>query len=335
MSTSAASGRAVGIELCSNLIRGVLLGNSGASIAHAAEVALNAHDDDRSVLDALIRLRADLGAAPAPARLATFPAGSWMRRIDVTGKTGPELNSLRSEIDRRHGAASTLLLDAGPRRWLCVLHWPDAGIRRIEALAERAGFIDVAVEPSPVALARVLGPAWTLAQRFAAAGEAAAAVLDHGIPVAAVSIDATGRSHPTLLLADTTFSVGFFDGVVAADANAELIDKIRARSEDASSDGDLDRAVELVVDGEQVPQFPPHDLRAPERQCVAIGAAVGAAGLVGRIRPVDIITDAAATTAAHLRPWVVERVTTVAPVVSSGPSTARRTLARVLPRRRR
>ena len=335
MSMSSASGRAVGIELCSNLVRGVLLGNTGADIAHASEVALNAHDDDRSVLDALIRLRADLGAAPVPARLATFPAGSWMRRVDVTSKTGPELNLLRSDIDRRHGAASTLLLDDGARRWLCILHWPDAGIRRIEALAERAGFIDVAVEPSPVALARVLDSGWTVAQRFAAADEAAATVLHDGLAVAAVSIDATGRPHPSLLLGRTSFSVELFDDVTAADANAELIDRIRERAASAAAKAETEPSVELVVEGRPVPQFPPHDLRAPERQCVAIGAAVGAAGLVGRIRPVDIITDAAATTAAHQRPWVVERVTTVAPVVNSGPSAARRTLARVLPRRRR
>ena len=335
MSNSAASGRAVGIELCSNLVRGVLLGNTGADIAHATEVALNAHDDDRSVLDALIRLRADLGAAPVPARLATFPAGSWMRRVDVTGKTGPELNVLRSEIDRRHGAASTLLLDDGARRWLCILHWPDAGIRRIEALAERAGFVDVAVEPSPVALARVLDSGCTIAQRFAAAGEATATVLHAGMTVAAVSVDATGRPHPSLLLGRTSYSVDLFDDVTAADANAELIDSIRDRAGVAFSKDGADQSLELKVEGRPVPQFPPHDLRSPERQCVAIGAAVGAAGLAGRIRPVDIITDAAATTAAHRRPWVVERVTTVAPRVSAGPGAARRTLARMLPRRRR
>ena len=335
MTKGTASGRAVGIEMCSNLVRGVLLGNSGADIAHASEVALNAHDDDRSVLDALIRLRADLGAAPVPARLATFPAGSWMRRVDVTGKSGPELNVLRSEIDRRHGAASTMLLDDGARRWLCILHWPDAGIRRIEALAERAGFVDVAVEPSPIALARVLVAGCTIAQRFAAAGEAAATVLHAGMTVAAVSIDATGRPHPSLLLGRTPFSVDLFDEITAADANAELIDNIRERAADAAARAETEPSVELVVDGQRVPQFPPHDLRAPERQCVAIGAAVGAAGLAGLIRPVDIITDAAVTTAAHQRPWVVERVTTVAPVISSGPGAARRTLARVLPRRRR
>jgi hypothetical protein len=335
MRDTADIGRSVGIELCSNLIRGVLLGNAGADIVRATEVALTAHDDDRSVLDALTRVRADLGTDTLPARLATFPAGSWMRRVDVTGQTGPELNGLRSEIDRRHRAASTLLVDDGPRRWLHVLHWPDVGIRRIETLAERAGFVDVAVEPSPVALARVLGDMTTLAERYATGGESSATVLQRGIPVAAVSIDGTGRTHPMLILGTGSFSAGLFDDIVVADALTELIDTVRERSRASTGDAHGDSGVDLIVDGGTVAHFPPHDLRAPERQCVAVGAAVGAAGLVGRIRPVDIITDAAATTPVDHRPWVVERLATVVPTVSTGPGVVRRTLAKLLPRRRR
>lgn len=328
-------GRSVGIELCSDLVRGVLLGVAGADIVQASEAALTAHHDDRSVLDALLRVRADLGADTLPARLATFPSGSWMRRVDVTGRTGPELNGLRAEIDRRYGAASTLLVDDGPRRWLHVLHWPDAGIRRIEALAEQAGFVDVTVEPSPVALSRVLADEVTFAERVAAPGESSATVLQHGIPVAAVSIDGTGRTHPMLTVGSDEFSAELFEGVVAADALSELIDAIRRRSAESDRDETIESGVSLTVDGGRMPMFPPHDLRAPERQCVAVGAAVGAAGLVGRIRPVDIITDAAATTPVAHRPWVVERVATVTPTVSSGPGIARRTVSKMLPRRRR
>lgn len=322
-------GRSVGIELCSDLVRGVLLGPTGAEITRATEVALTAHDDDRAVLDALTRVRAELGADTLPARLATFPAGSWMRRVDVTGKTGPELNVLRFDIDRRHRAASTLLVDDGPRRWLDVLHWPDAGIRRIEALAERAGLVDVAVEPSPVALARVLDPAITIADRYAATGESSSTVLHHGVPVAAVSIDGTGHTHPMLVVGRGDYAVEMFDDIVTADALTELIDDVRDRSGGAAS-GEL----VLIVDGTDLAQFPPHDLRASERQCVALGAAVGAAGLAGAIRPVDIITDAAATTPVDHRPWVVERLGNVAPASNAAPGVARRTVAKLLPRRR-
>jgi len=333
---STASGRSIGIELSSNVVRGVLLGHTGATVAHAAEVALQAHDDDRSVLDALTRLRAGLGTAPVPARLATFPSGSWTRRIDVTGRTGPELNTLRVDIDRLHGAASTLLIDDGPRRWLQVLHWRDAGIRRIELLAEQAGFIDVAVEPSPVALARIIGPQSTVTQRFATADEAFATVFHAGMPISAISIDATGQPHPTLDIVREQFSVELFDNITDADAIADLVDGIRLRGAgDDTSQRRVDNEEDnLFVEGIPVAQFPPHDLRSAERQCVAIGAAVGAAGLSGRVRPIDMITDAPITTAVDRRPWVVERVTGVEAPPSPGPSGARRALARLASRRR-
>jgi len=331
---SAASGRAVGIALCSNLLRGVLLDQADPTVTHAAEVALQT-DDDRSLLDALTRLRAALGAAAVPARLATFPTGSWMRRVDVTGRSGPELNNLRVEIDRRHGASSTLLVDDGARRWLHILHWPDARTRRVESLAERAGFVDVAVEPSPIALARVIDRGATVTQRVATAAEATVTVVHAGMPVSAVSIDATGRPHPTLDISHTSFSVELFDDVTDADAIADLIDGVRQRSAGSSSTRQhADAGVGLVIDGVAVPQFPPHDLRAPERQCVAIGAAVGAAGLRGRVRPIDMITDAADTKDVHRRPWVIERVIEDEAPPNPGPSGARRALLRLSPRRR-
>ncbi len=326
-------GRSVGMELCSNLIRGVLLGDEDAEIARAAEVSVTSFDDDRSVLDAMIRLRADLGVEHVPARLATFPAGSWLRRIDVTGKTGPELNALRGEIDDRYRAGSTMLVDDGPRRWLLIIHWPDAGVRRIEALTEQAGFIDVAVEPSPVALARVLPPSLTVAERFAAPGEATALVVHDNVPIAAVSIDGTGVPSPTLAAAAALYSIAIFDDATAADSLAELIENVRRSTPLTPPDSDDHWAVR--VDGSDVAAFPPHDLRSPERQCVALGAAVAAAGLDGTIRPVDIITDAAAAEPLQHRPWVIERASTVAPEVSSGPGPTRRRLARLIPRLKR
>lgn len=322
----------VGIELCSNLLRGVTLDPGGNGVRHAAEVALTAHGNDQMLLDAMIRLRADLGADMLPARLATFPSGSWMRRIDVTGRTGPELNALRTDIDRRFRAASTLLVDDGPRRWFQVIHWPDAGIRRIEIIAERAGFVEVAVEPSPVALGRSLDRSISIATRYANVDEAFATGLSHGIPVAAVSLDATGHLHPDLQLSQSDFSPELFDELVRGDAVAEQIDILRTRSTACDPDSDDGH---LRIDGDLIAHFPPHDLRSTARQCVAIGAAIGATGLAGRIRPVDIITDAPAQTPLHRRPWVVEQIPTVEPAASAGPNAARRTFAKVLPRRRR
>jgi hypothetical protein len=254
-----------------------------------------------------------------------------MRRIDVTDKTGPELNAIRADIDRRHNTASTMLVDDGPRRWMHVVHWPIGRIRRLEELAERAGLIDVTVEPSPAALVRCLATSITYVERSAAAGEAFVAALDGGVPVAAVTMPAVGRAHPELTAGQHGFSVPLFDGLIDPEALGEQIEIVGRTQTGRSADRE---AARLFIDGNDYPPFPPHDLRAPERQCVAIGAAVGAAGLAGRLRPVDIIADDAHAIPAERRPWVIERVASVSPRPSATrPGAARRALGRLKSRR--
>ena len=64
------------------------------------------------------------------------------------------------------------------------------------------------------------------------------------------------------------------------------------------------------------PPFPAHDLRAPQRQAVALGAAAGAAGLAGRLRPVDVLAPTGAQRAPDTRrPWAIERVVELPPRV--------------------
>ncbi|MEM9516994.1 MAG: hypothetical protein AAGA42_19255, partial [Actinomycetota bacterium] len=86
--------------------------------------------------------------------------------------------------------------------------------------------------------------------------------------------------------------------------------------------------VVLRVGDGAYPDYPDADLRSARRQCVALGAAIGAAGLRGPLRPVDTVDDAQQGDAAGQlrRPWAVERVP-----VSTDPTTGE-----VLrPRRRR
>ena len=55
-------GDGVGIEFTSRLVRGVRLrADQEGRVAAAAEVAIRATDDDQAVVDALVRLRAELG----------------------------------------------------------------------------------------------------------------------------------------------------------------------------------------------------------------------------------------------------------------------------------
>lgn len=79
------------------------------------------------------------------------------------------------------------------------------------------------------------------------------------------SVAAPRWTSPELTFGDAAMSVGWFD--------------------------DLDEPQELVECGLTLAgvahlDFPPHDLRAPQRECVALGAAVGAAGLAGQPEPV-------------------------------------------------
>ena len=323
-------GDGIGIELTRTVVRGVLLAADEPDRVRAAtEVGIRHFDDDRSVLDALIRLRAELGPTRAPTRVALFLPGSTLHRVDVTSQTGPELNVTRSRLLQVDGVSSTVLIDDGPRRWLYAVRWDDPLVRRLEELVEHAGFMDVAIDPSPVALSRVLVDS-VMARRDAALGESFDVVLA-GVPIAATASDAVGRQPPELLTSTVPISFELFDGLTDAADLAAHIQHSAALGLDRLTSPAPASPIDLA--GIAHPSYPLHDIRSPQRQCVALGAAIGAAGLAGRLRPIDMILPSvqAATTE---RPWAIERVSAVP--TNDEPrqiSTAKR-LTRFVPRRR-
>lgn len=323
-----ARGDGIGIEVTHDLLRGVRLDAAEPQrVVAAAEVSIAARHDDRTVLDALIRLRADLGDHRVPTRVAMFPPGSTLTRLDATGSDARELNVRRAEIAASRNASSSILVDDGPRRWLVGVAWDDAEVRRMEELAERAGFVDVAVDPSPLALARVLDERATFVRRNAATDECFAAVAAGGVVVAAATLDSIGRTVPGLTCSDVAVSTGWFDGV---DDPSDLAIEIRRLLDDAPP---VDCPLQLT--GVRYPEFPAHDLRAPQRQCVALGAAIGAAGLAGRLRPVDMQMPTNVDSDGGDRPWAIERVSDLP--AADTPATIGRTkraVSRMLPRRR-
>lgn len=323
-----ARGDGVGIEVARDVIRGVRLSSTvpGRLVA-ATEVPVAVRSDDRSMVDALVRLRAELGDPEIPTRLAVFPPGSTLARVDATGLNGPELNQLRSELALSRSASSTVLTDDGPRRWLMGLTWNDAEIRRLEDLAERAGFVDIAVDPSPLALARVLGSDLTHVRRDASPDQSFGALSCDGVVIAAAALDPIGRMAPALTCSDAPVSPGWFDDVTEP---AELVAEIARLLDEAPP-----VACGLDLATSRYPEHPPHDLRSPQRQCVALGAAVGAAGLAGRLRPVDIVLPAVTNSDIGEHPWAIERVSNL-PSSTEPPSlgAAKRFVAKLLPRRR-
>jgi hypothetical protein len=321
-------GDGVGIEVTQELLRGVRLdATEPGRVIAAAEVPVANRLDDRTLVDALVRLRAELGEPRVPTRVALFPPGSTLSRVDATGLSANDLNALRSQMSTTRAASSSVLVDDGPRRWFVGVSWDDAEIRRVEDLVERAGFVDVAVDPSPLALARVLDAGITHVRRDAAPDQSFGAVASNGVVVAAAAFGSIGRVIPGLACSDSAVSIGWFDGV---DDRVELVGEVQRLLEDAPP---VECALSLA--GMPYPEFPPHDLRAPQRQCVALGAALGAAGLAGRLRPVDMLLPLPAASNELDRPWAIERVSnlpTVQKPTTIGPG--KRFVARLLPRRR-
>lgn len=324
MSKAVTRGDGVGIEIADSVVRGVRLRHDvNGRLSAAAEFPVNLADDN-STLDALVLLRAELGDPDEPARVATFPDGAMLQRIDITGQSGPHLNELRSKLDRRHGINSTVVIEDGPRRWLLLIRWDALAVRRIEDLAERAGFIDVTIEPSPLALARVTGHGVSFVRRLVAQGDAHRVVVHNRLPVAASGTSAPGRAHPDVDISSIDIAMAYFEDFMTDPALGEVIDRIDDRAaEQAEGDQPADGAPTLALELVDVayPPFPAHDQRSPQRQAVALGAAVGAAGLAGPLRPVDMIISSVAVDDQFDRPWAIEELSALPdhePDVASG-----------------
>ncbi len=155
-------GDGIGLEVTTSVVRGVRLDqDEPGRVVAAAEAPISRFDDEAAVLDALVRVHGQLGDVAgihaATTRAAWFPVGSTMQRLDATGHTGPELNTMRHELAERAGITSTMLIESQARRWMLVLRWDHIAASRLERLLERAGFVDASVEPAPVAFGRVVG----------------------------------------------------------------------------------------------------------------------------------------------------------------------------------
>lgn len=300
-------GTGIGLEITETVVRGVRLAHDEPGrVAAACEVPIARFDDNAIVFDALVRTRGRLGGDPMTTRAAWFPTGSTLQRVDATGMSGPELNELRHDLADRTGVTSTMLVDADARRWMLALRWDHARAWWIQELLERAGFADVTVEPAPVALQRALADGVTVARRDASADRSWAAVFDR-VPIAASSVESGHREHPAIAFASAPLGVHGLDEVLADDALATEVNRVVAEVlADVDRTNELD--ARLVVLHDPYPPFPSHDLRAPQRVGVALGAAIGAAGLAGRMRAVDVLTSVRPAAESLPRPWAVERL---------------------------
>ncbi len=139
-----------------------------------------------------------------------------------------------------------------------------------------------ACEPAPLALAHVMLSEPTITRRVTDAGCGWDAILADGVARATAGRDGSFRRHPNLV-ADELRRVDLGrlpdDSSQSADAARVAVDELV---------GDRFRRgggpVGVALTGDLYPPFPPDDVRSPARQAVALGAAVAAAGLAGRVR---------------------------------------------------
>jgi hypothetical protein len=300
-------GDGIGLEITATVVRGVrLTSHEPGRVAAACEVPIHRFEDNAVVFDAFVRARGRLGAEDLPTRVGWFPTGSSLQRLDATGMSGPELNQRRHRLADDAGITSTMLVDADARRWMYALRWDHARAWWLQELLERAGFVDVTIEPAPMALARVLAPEVTVVRRDASADRTWAAVLD-GEPIAAIFVETAGREHPSIAMSEAPIGVHDLDRVLLdAELDQEVVRVVDDALSTVARPTELDSRLQMV--GEPYPPFPAHDLRAPQRVGVALGAALGAAGLAGRLRSVDVLTAVRPTVDSLPRPWAVERL---------------------------
>lgn len=307
---TAKRGDGIGLEVTTTLVRGVRLAHDEPGrVAAVCEVPIARFDDATDVVDALVRARARLGDVAMPVRAAWFPAGSTVQRTDATGRTASEINRLTDRLATALAVTSTMLVDLDARRWMLVLRWDHQQVQRLRDLVGRAGFGDPTIEPAPLSLGRVLDRNVTVARRDASAGQHWAGLYEHG-PVAAACVDADGREFPGLVTDVRPPGLSDLDDILDEHAVAREVERLAATSLGTIERGDeLDARLRVLDD--PYPPFPAHDLRAPKRVAVALGAAVGAAGLAGRIREVSMVTALRPAADVAERPWAVERLSGV------------------------
>ena len=205
-------------------------------------------------------------------------------------------------------------------------------MRRIEDLAERAGFIDVTIEPSPLALARIAEPDVSFVRRLVAQGDAHRMVIRNRLPVAAIGTSAPGRSHPDVDLSSIDIAVAYFEDFMTDPALGEVIDRIDDRvavhAESDQRDANAQAPLPIQLVDVPYPPFPAHDQRSAQRQAVALGAAVGAAGLAGPLRPVDMILSSVAVDDQFDRPWAFEELSMLPDTAPETSSSGMKRMAR-------
>ncbi len=300
---SGARGNGTGIEVGVIGIRAVRLAADAPGRVVTAVDERIFRTDVQGTIDALIRVATRLSlTVDDDVTIASFADGERIAGWDATGWSVSDL-AARPPHPGTDGS-NRWIVDAGPRRWQLDVRADRADAGRVRDAAAAAGLGHARFEPSPLALARLASSAPRLLWRVERGGPAWCALCADGLPILAATAPPPQKSE-----------LGVFDALLREEEYRSvlgLLEREPERVPEAWSQlvrrgaSRHRRNPDLAMLGDPYPPFPADDVRSISRQCVALGAALAAAGLVGRVRTMRQLEAAPGPTAR--RPWLVERV---------------------------
>ncbi len=301
-------GDGIGIEVLPDVLRGVRLQQDAPGrVAKVAGVACDTNND-LLLLDGLTRLRSLLDEDGHPTRACLWSHNCHIQSLDITGWSTTELNLHRSKLV---DVSATIEMSSSARRLLAHLQTDMIRHRRVERFIRQAGFDLDSIEPTPMAVARLV-PAYTmrLIGSRADAQPWLAVVHDRVILAAAPAVDIGDLTRTELMAA--SWSTSIEDLRERLLTPAELSAVINQPAGIAVSLG-------LSLVGDTYPEFPDTHPAWGPRLAGALGSAVAAAGLAGRVHQVQpLVAPHAFSDDGGV--WVIERIGDVAPaIVTSTP----------------
>lgn len=305
-------GDGIGIEVLPDALRGVRLQQDAPGrVAKVAGVACDT-GNDLLLLDGLARLRSLLDEAGHPTRACMWSHDCYIQSLDVTGWSTTELNIHRSKLV---DVAATLEMSSGARRLLAHLQTDMIRHRRVERFIRQAGFDLDSIEPTPMAVARLV-PAYTM-RLIGSRSEAQpwiAVVHDRVVLAATPATDLPADMvHSELLAASWTDSI--------EDLRERLLGNVELATA-VNQPAGIAVSVGLSLVGDTYPEFPDTHPAWGPRLAGALGAALAAAGLAGRVHQVQpLVAPHAFSDDGGV--WVIERIGDAPPPTPVAPTKRR------------
>ncbi|MGZ4679656.1 MAG: hypothetical protein ACXV5U_14990 [Ilumatobacteraceae bacterium] len=299
-------GDGIGIEVLPDVLRGVRLQQDAPGrVAKVAGVACDTNND-LLLLDGLTRLRSLLDEAGHPTRACLWSPNCRIQSLDITGWSTTELNLHRSKLV---DVSATIEMSSSARRLLAHLQTDMIRHRRVERFIRQAGFDLDSIEPTPMAVARLV-PAYTM-RLIGSRGDAQpwmAVVHDRTVLAAAPAIDLGADMVRTELMA-SSWSASI------EDLREKLLDDDQLAAT-VNQPAGIAVSLGLSLVGDTYPEFPDTHPAWGPRLAGALGAAVAAAGLAGRVHQVQpLVAPHAFSDDGGV--WVIERIGDVTPAAQA------------------